>query len=65
MGGWTGKLLRVNLTTSSSTVEDIPDEWCRDYIGGRGLAARYLYEEWTPPPIHSDLITSSFSRPDR
>ncbi len=48
MAGWTGKLLRVDLTSGRCTVEDIPSEWLRDYIGGRGLAARYLYEEMDP-----------------
>ena len=27
MNGWTGKLLRVNLTTGNSRVEDIPPAW--------------------------------------
>ena len=45
MSGWTGKLLRVNLTEGTSTVEDIPEDWRKEYVGGRGLAARYLYEE--------------------
>ena len=48
MGGWTGKLLRVNLTTGTSRVEDIPGDWLRDYIGGRGVADRYLWEETDP-----------------
>jgi len=48
MGGWTGKLLRVNLSTSQCTVEEIPTPWLHEYIGGRGLAARYLYEEVDP-----------------
>ena len=48
MGGWTGKLLRVNLTTGISKVEDIPAAWLRDYIGGRGVADRYLWEECDP-----------------
>lgn len=48
MSGWTGKLLRVNLTTGISKIEDIPKDWLADYIGGRGLAARYLYEEMDP-----------------
>ena len=48
MGGWTGKLLRVNLTDSRISVEDIPTEWMHEYIGGRGLADRYLYEEMDP-----------------
>jgi aldehyde:ferredoxin oxidoreductase len=48
MGGWTEKLLRVDLSSRSTSVETIPREWLRDYIGGRGLAARYLYEEVNP-----------------
>ncbi len=46
--GWTGKLLRVDLTAGRTSVEEIPAEWLRDYAGGRGLAARYLYEESDP-----------------
>ena len=48
MGGWTGKLLRVDLTSGRHKIEDIRDDWLRDYIGGRGLADRYLYEEMDP-----------------
>ncbi len=48
MNGWTGKLLRVNLTTGQSRVEDIPQAWLQDYIGGRGLADRYLWQEMDP-----------------
>ncbi|MEE3369573.1 MAG: aldehyde ferredoxin oxidoreductase family protein [Planctomycetota bacterium] len=48
MGGWTGKLLRANLTEGRCSVEDIPAEWQEEYIGGRGLADRYLYEEMDP-----------------
>lgn len=45
MGGWTGRLLRVNLTDGTHKVEDIREDWRHEYVGGRGLAARYLYEE--------------------
>ncbi len=48
MSGWTGKLLRVNLTTGQHRVEDIPQQWLRDYIGGRGVADRYLWQEMDP-----------------
>src|SRR5215475_11257677 len=48
MHGWTGKLLRVNLSKQSFTVEDIAQQWLRDYIGGRGVADRYLWEELDP-----------------
>jgi aldehyde:ferredoxin oxidoreductase len=48
MGGWTGKLLRVDLSSGRSSVEAIPADWRRDYLGGRGLADRYLFEEMDP-----------------
>ena len=48
MNGWTGKLLRVNLTTGTHRVEDIPEAWMKDYIGGRGVADRYLWDELDP-----------------
>lgn len=48
MSGWTGQILRVNLTEGTTTVEPIRKEWLGEYIGGRGLGARYLYEEVDP-----------------
>ncbi len=48
MSASTGKLLRVDLTSGRIAVEDIRSDWLRDYVGGRGLAARYLYEELDP-----------------
>jgi len=47
-GGWLGRLLRVNLTTGELRTEEIPEAWLRDYVGGRGVAARYLAEELDP-----------------
>lgn len=47
-GGWTGKILRINLTTGTCSVEDLNMEWAGKFVGGRGLAARYLYEEIDP-----------------
>ncbi len=48
MSGWHGKLLRVNLTSGECRSEDIPRAWLEEYVGGRGLADRYLYEELDP-----------------
>jgi aldehyde:ferredoxin oxidoreductase len=47
-GGWAGKVLRVNLGTGTFSVEPTPDDWARDFIGGRGLADRYLHAELNP-----------------
>ena len=46
--GWTGTILRVNLTRGDVAKEDINEEWAREYVGGRGVGARYLYEEVDP-----------------
>ncbi len=46
--GWAGQLLRVDLTRGSVTTEPLRLDWAEEYIGGRGLAARYLYEEMDP-----------------
>lgn len=43
MYGWTGKLLRVNLTDGSHAVES--SEKYFDYIGGKGMANRVMYDE--------------------
>ena len=47
-GGWTGTLLRVDLTSQSIAKEELNRDWARDYVGGRGVAARYLYDEVDP-----------------
>ncbi|WP_433632913.1 aldehyde ferredoxin oxidoreductase family protein [Halomicrococcus sp. NG-SE-24] len=39
------RLLRVDLTTETVESETVPDEWRQRFIGGKGLGARYLYEE--------------------
>jgi aldehyde:ferredoxin oxidoreductase len=48
MYGWHHKLLRVNLTDQKVSIEDIDPKISRDYIGGRGIAVRYLYDEVDP-----------------
>lgn len=44
MNGYMGKLLRVDLTRSLIEAEPLPEEYARQYLGGSGLAARYLYD---------------------
>lgn len=43
MNGWTGKMLRVNVGTKQCSVES--SEKYFDYIGGKGMANRILYDE--------------------
>jgi aldehyde:ferredoxin oxidoreductase len=40
-----GKILRVNLTEAKISEEDIREDWAEKYMGGAGLATKYLYEE--------------------
>ncbi len=47
-GGFTGKFLRVDLTTGKITTENTNMKWARDYIGGQGLATRYYVDEADP-----------------
>ncbi|MBN2239195.1 MAG: aldehyde ferredoxin oxidoreductase family protein [Dehalococcoidales bacterium] len=48
VGGYAGKILRVNLSTGELTTE-IPDESVlRKWVGGTGLGAMYLYDEISP-----------------
>jgi aldehyde:ferredoxin oxidoreductase len=48
MYGWHGKILRINLTDRKVSTEEIDPKIARDYLGGRGWAIRYLYDEVDP-----------------
>lgn len=45
---WQKKVLRVNLTDRSCKTESLNMEWAQHYLGQRGLASKYLYEEIDP-----------------
>ena len=46
--GWTGTVLRINLTDRTITKEPLNEDWAKEYVGGRGLGAKYLSEEMDP-----------------
>lgn len=48
MYGYAGKIIRVNLTNQTIKVEDLKADWAKRFLGGRGLASRYLFEEIDP-----------------
>ena len=48
MKGWTGRILRVNLTNKTSKVESFSEEFARKWVGGRGFAVKLLYDELAP-----------------
>jgi len=43
-----GQFLRVNLSTGQQSIESIPEDVARDFIGGRGYGVKYLYDELAP-----------------
>ena len=45
---YTGTVLRIDLTTGKTSKEPLNKEWAREYIGGKGLSIKYLYEELKP-----------------
>jgi len=47
MYGWTGKILRINLTNrTSTTLDDSPYQ--DDFVGGNGFGSKIFWEEVTP-----------------
>ena len=48
MFGWTGKLLRVNLTDKTIKKENLDPEDARNYIGARGLGTKMFMNEVDP-----------------
>ena len=48
MHGWTGTILRVNLTTGDISKEPTNLESARMFIGARGLGTKMLYDEVDP-----------------
>lgn len=47
-GGYTGKILRVNLTERTYDEEDTPEQLARDFIGGAGFGVKILFDEVSP-----------------
>jgi aldehyde:ferredoxin oxidoreductase len=44
-GGYTGKILRINLTDQTAREEKLPMETAKDFIGGAGFGIKYLFDE--------------------
>jgi len=48
MHGLMGKILRVNLAEGKISEEEIPEEMAKKFLGGRGIASKYLFDEVKP-----------------
>ncbi|MHA1473145.1 MAG: aldehyde ferredoxin oxidoreductase family protein [Promethearchaeota archaeon] len=60
--GYMGKILWVNLTDETFEEENVPEELYRQYLGGFGLAAKYIYEKMLKnvDPLGPDAILGFF-----
>ena len=63
--GYQGKILRVDLTNEKITTEPLNKEWAKQFIGGKGLGARYLFDELKPgtDPLSPENILSIWTGP--
>ncbi|MCX5812461.1 MAG: aldehyde ferredoxin oxidoreductase family protein [Proteobacteria bacterium] len=48
MFGWNGRILRIDLTKGSSRVEEMPTYLMQEYIGGRGMCDKIVFDEIDP-----------------
>ena len=48
MFGWHGKILRIDLSAGRVRTEELPAYLMSDYIGGRGMCGRILFDEVDP-----------------
>ena len=48
MVGWTGYILRINLSTKTFKKEAFSEEFAHKWVGGRGFAVKILYDELEP-----------------
>lgn len=48
MYGYWGRILRVDLSSRKTWVQEFDEAWARKYVGGRGIAAALLWDETGP-----------------
>ena len=48
MNGWHGRILRINLNQEKISIEEIDSQTAAAFIGGRGWAIKYLFDELDP-----------------
>ncbi len=55
---WQKNILRVDLSAGTTSIEPLNMEWAEQYLGSRGLATRYLWEEMDPAadPLGPDNV---------
>ncbi|HDP97341.1 MAG TPA: aldehyde ferredoxin oxidoreductase [Euryarchaeota archaeon] len=65
VSGYNGKVLRVDLGKGTTSVEPLKEEWAEKFIGGKGLGARYLWDELKPgtDPLSPDNVLMVWTGP--
>jgi aldehyde:ferredoxin oxidoreductase len=63
--GYNGKVLRVDLTSEKISTDNLNREWAKLHIGGKGLGARYLFDELKPgvDPLSPDNVLMIWTGP--
>ena len=51
MHGWTGRMLKVDLSTGKCVVDEIPEKLLHAYLGGRGLGVRLMRDTYRVDPF--------------
>ena len=46
--GYSGKILRINLTEKSAKIENLNDKICEQFLGGEGFGSKILWDELEP-----------------
>jgi len=54
IGGYTGKILRVDLSEGTVSIEELEQAFIEKWVGGVGFGAKYLYDEVSPGVEWSD-----------
>ena len=55
--GYTGKILKVDLSKARLTIEEPPESFYRQYMGGSALNLYYLLRRWLQISMPSARIT--------
>ena len=64
-GGYHGRYLMINLSDKSWQVKELPDQLASDYLGGRGIGSKLLYDlqEGKIDPLSPDNNLIVFTGP--
>jgi len=53
--GWTGTILKVDLSNGTWQRKEIPRQWLEEYLGGRGLGVRLMRDYFRLDPFDPEM----------